>query len=79
MAADYPRVAEKAAAELNPSEVANYLVEMTRLYSRYYHDHPVLQQESADLVVSRVELAKAILQVFRNGVRILGVPFVERM
>jgi len=48
-------------------------------FSAYYHDNPVLHNEDANLVVSRIALARGVLQTLRNGMGLIGVPFLERM
>ena len=75
----YPSVLISAADELNPTALANHLYNLSKLYSRYYHDNPVLHNEEADLVHTRIAIAKAVVQVLRNGFRILGIPFLEKM
>ncbi len=68
-----------AANELNPSVVAAYLFELSKNFSRYYQDHPVLRNEDSNLVVSRIALVRAVLQVVRNGLSLLGIPFLAVM
>ncbi|MGC9312392.1 MAG: arginine--tRNA ligase, partial [Sediminispirochaetaceae bacterium] len=75
----YPEVVSKAADELNPNVITSYLYELSRTFSRYYHDNPVLHNEDKDLVVTRIELSRTILQVLRNAYSLVGIPFLERM
>jgi arginyl-tRNA synthetase len=77
--AQFPEVVSAAAGELNPSVVAAYLFELCKSFSRYYQDHPVLRNEDANLVVSRIALVGAVLQVLRNGLSLLGIPFLSAM
>ncbi len=77
--AQFPEVVSAAAVELNPSIVAAYLFELCKSFSRYYQDHPVLRNEDANLVVSRIALVRAALQVLRNGLSLLGIPFLSAM
>jgi arginyl-tRNA synthetase len=77
--ASFPEVVAQAARELNPSLLTTHLFELARAYSSYYHDHPVLHNEDADLVVSRIELARALRQVLANGLALIGVPFLQEM
>jgi arginyl-tRNA synthetase len=76
---DYPLVVQSAAKELNPSAISTYLYELSRLFSRYYHDHPIIKGESKELSLSRFTLVKALLQLFRNAYSLLGIPFLELM
>ncbi len=75
----FPEIVTAAARELNPSVLTSYLFELCRSYSGYYQDHPVLKNEDQDLVVSRIALVRGMQQVLRNGLQLLGMPFLEAM
>ncbi|MGO9412277.1 MAG: arginine--tRNA ligase [Spirochaetia bacterium] len=75
----FPEIVGAAANELNPSILAAYLFELCKSFSRYYQDHPVLRNEDSNLVVSRIALVRAVLQVLRNGLSLLGIPFLSAM
>lgn len=77
--ATYPEIVNQAATELNPALIAGHLYDLAKNFSRFYHDHPVLHNDNADLVVTRIELANSVLQVMRNGLSLIGVPFLEKM
>jgi arginyl-tRNA synthetase len=77
--AAYPEAVLKAGEEMNPSVITSYLYEVSRIFSRYYHDNPILHNEDHDLVVTRMELAGMILQVLKNAYRLVGIPFLDRM
>ncbi|MEJ2663393.1 MAG: arginine--tRNA ligase [Spirochaetia bacterium] len=77
--AEYPAVVEQAGTEYNPGLVANFLYELAKLFSRYYHENPVLHNEDADIVVTRITLARAVLRVMKNGFALLAIPFIEKM
>jgi arginyl-tRNA synthetase len=75
----FPEAVAGAARDLNPSGVAVPLFELCKSFSRYYQDYPILRNEDANLVVSRIALLRAVLQVLRNGLALLGIPFLEAM
>ena len=79
MVATFDEVVRKAGQDLDPSAIASYLYELSRLFSRYYHDHPVLKAPSAPLVKARFSLVSMVLQVFRNAYALVGIPFLESM
>lgn len=79
LVARYGEVVEEAGRTLNPSAITSYLYELSRLFSKYYHDHPVLKAPSAPLVKARVALVSMVLQVFRNAYALVGIPFLESM
>ena len=76
---DFPSVVELAATTYNPSLVANYLYDVSKTFSRYYHEHPILYAEDPDVAASRVRLSRCVLQVLKNGMFLLNIPFLEVM
>ncbi len=75
----FPEAVEQAGKELNPTTIAVYLYDLSRMYSRYYHDHKILRAESDELVYARVVLSKMVLQVLKNAYALIGIPFLESM
>jgi len=79
MLGNFPELVENAAVEKNPSLIAVYLYKLAKHFSRFYHDNPILHNENKDLIKSRIVLAKSVLQVLKNGLKFISVPFLERM
>lgn len=75
----FPETVAAAARDLNPSVLAVSLFELCKAFSRYYQDNPILRNEDQNLVVSRIALIRGVLQVLRNGLALLGIPFLEAM
>ncbi len=75
----FPERVEQAGKEFNPSVITSFLYEMSRIFSRYYHDNPVLNNENRDLALTRLTLARAVLQVLKNAYSLVGIPFLEVM
>jgi arginyl-tRNA synthetase len=77
--ASLPEVVEKAGEEYNPSYLTEYLFDLGKVFSRYYHDNPVLHNEDRDLVESRVMLVRAVRQVLENALPLVCIPFLQTM
>ena len=77
--ASYPEIVLQAAEELNPSALTAHLYELAKMFSRFYHDNPVLNNDDKTLSVTRMALSEAVLQVLRNGFDLIGIPFLEKM
>lgn len=77
--ATYGEMVRDAGRDLNPSAITSYLYELSRLFSRYYHDHPILKAPSPPLVAARVALVSMVLQVLKNAYALVGIPFLESM
>jgi arginyl-tRNA synthetase len=75
----FPETILTAARDLNPSVLTAYLFELCKSFSRYYQDHPVLRNEDAGLVLSRIALVRGVMQILKNGLALLGIPFLEAM
>ncbi len=77
---EYPEIVRRAANELEPHKIANYLYELARELNRYYEATPVAvgdipqQTREARLGV----LAKAAY-VFTHGLDLLGIEVPEKM
>jgi len=70
---------EKSALEYNPSVICTYLYDLSRNFSRFYHDNQILKAETKELVKARVILSKMVLQVLKNSFKLVGIPFLEKM
>lgn len=75
----FPETVAIAARDLSPSNVAVHLFELSKAFSRWYQENPVLRNEDPDLVVTRIALVRAVAQVLKNGLRLLAMPFLEAM
>lgn len=75
----FPDAVREAGSELNPGIIANFLYELAKSYSRFYHECQILKAESGELVKARTVLSEMVLQVLKNGFSLIGVPFLEKM
>ncbi|MDR2404698.1 MAG: arginine--tRNA ligase [Spirochaetaceae bacterium] len=77
--AAYNGAVADAAAKMDPSLLAAYLYELSRSFSRFYHDCPVLNAPTADLAASRLALCRGVLRVLRDAMNLICIPFLESM
>ncbi len=75
----YPEVVARSGAELDPSLVCSFLYELSRLFSRWYHDNSVIKAGSESLVRARIELSAMVMQVLKNAFALVGIPFLDVM
>ena len=76
---DYPTVIAKAAEGLNPSEVAAYVYEVAKAFSKFYQNCPIVNAEDKTLAGARLYLASCTLQVIKNAMKLVLVPYLEKM
>ena len=85
VAAQYPRVIEAAALSHEPHRIAFYLGDLAAAFHSTWNrgnDDPsrrFLIEDRLDLTRARLELARAIGQVLKNGLGLMGVEAAEEM
>ena len=77
----YPAVVEKAAENLDPSGVASYVYDTAKAFSKFYQTCPIvsLAEENKKLAGARLYLVECTLQVIKNAMNLLLVPYLEKM
>lgn len=68
-----------AIEKLEPSVVTRYVIEVAKLFNKFYNAHSVLNLEDEELKKARLALVKASLQVIKNGLGLIGIEVVEKM
>lgn len=76
---DFEGAIEESAKLYNPSMVANYAYELTKLYNRFYHEHNILKEEDETIKTFRLQLSSACAQTLSNAMNLLGINVPERM
>ncbi len=74
----YPEVVKKAAADYDPSGIANYLYDLAKNYHRFYHDLPILNADDGAKSF-RITLNQLVANVLTHGMDLLGIEMPDRM
>ncbi|HCC37902.1 MAG TPA: arginine--tRNA ligase, partial [Treponema sp.] len=77
--AAYPAAVGEAAAGLDPSSLAAYLYDLSKSFSRFYHDCPILNAGDSALSAARLELSRAVMLVLKDALELICIPFLEVM
>jgi arginyl-tRNA synthetase len=75
----YPNALVDATEKYNPSLLANYLYELARDFNRFYYELPILKTDEREVMRLRLGLSKAVRDVLRFGLGLLGIHAPERM
>jgi arginyl-tRNA synthetase len=70
---------KQAAYEYSPAIIANYVYDLAKEYSQYYHDTPVFKEESKNLILFRLQLSKTVGDAIKSSMKLLGIEVPERM
>ncbi len=77
---EYPEVVQRAAQELEPHKVANYLYELARELNRYYETTPVAVGDvPGDIRDARLGVLAKASHVFTHGLNLLGIEVPSKM
>lgn len=74
----YKEAVLNAGKEKQPHRVTFYLMELAACFHSYYNMHKVLTEDRA-LSCARLYLVKAVKEVVKNGLNLLGVSAPEKM
>lgn len=75
----YPLMIEQACEEHNPSVIAIYAFNLAKLFNTFYAEHSVLNAESGEKKILRLQLCEMTANVIASGMRLLGIKVPERM
>ncbi len=75
----FPEALAAATTDYRPNQITAYLWELSRTYSGFFTNCPVLKAESESLRLSRLLLCDLTARVIRQGLDLLGIRTIERM
>lgn len=78
-ALEWPEMIQSAAKAYDPSIIANYCYDLTKAYSRWYQDHPVLKETIQSKREARHALCAICERNIKSGMALLGIQMPERM
>lgn len=76
---DFPQTVNRAAENLDPSAMAAYLYDVSKLFSKFYQNCSIVNAESEELKSARLFLAECTLTVMKKAMNLVLVPFLEKM
>ena len=59
--------------------MTSYLYDVSKLFSKFYQTCSILNAENKQLASSRLYLVECTLQVMKNAMELVLVPFLEKM
>ena len=73
----FPNVIAQAAADYDPSQIAKYIVDLSRSFNKYYGQVRILDDDKYKQ--ARLQLVSAVSIVLTEGLRLLGLHAPEEM
>ena len=75
----YPDIIEKAAKEMNPSEIAGYIYGLAQAFNTFVTELRILTAETDEKKELRLQLCQMTVNIIKSGMGLLGIGVPERM
>jgi len=76
--AEFPDIISKASEEYKPFLMSKYLLELSKLFTAFYHECPIIKAEP-ELRKARLALVESVRIVLKSGLSLIGIEVLERM
>lgn len=76
--AKYPELIVQAGQKHNPSDIAKYIFELTKVFNDYYHSINILKS-NPKTKAARLSLVKQLSSLMLNAFAVLGLEALEEM
>ncbi|MCL2764874.1 MAG: arginine--tRNA ligase [Treponema sp.] len=77
--AEYNQAVSEAAQNMDPSQIAGYLYELSKAFSRFYHECPILNCDDKELSRARLDLGRAVMYILKDAFHLACIPFLDVM
>lgn len=74
----FPDVIREAADKYEPSMITRAVTDIAQAYNKFYYEHRILDEEPG-VSAARVALTRAVRQVIKTGLYLIGIEAPERM
>lgn len=72
----FAEIVENSCITLNPSNIAVYSYQISKIFNEFYHSCPVINSENESF---RLAIVSAFRQVLKNSLNLLGIETLEKM
>ncbi|QAR30609.1 arginine--tRNA ligase [Ornithobacterium rhinotracheale] len=76
---EYREVVNKAAQELSPALVANYVYDLVKQFNSFYQNHSILNADTELQKQVRLHLAEQVAVKIQKSLQLLGIKVPQRM
>ncbi|MFN7088854.1 MAG: DALR anticodon-binding domain-containing protein, partial [Candidatus Paceibacteria bacterium] len=75
----FPELIEKTAKDLRPHYIADYALELSTVFNKFYVKNPVLNAEHENDKMRRLLIVAAVANTLKNALYLLGIDTLEKM
>jgi arginyl-tRNA synthetase len=70
---------QNAAKDYSPAVIANYVYDLAKEYSQYYHDTHIFKESDDEVIKFRLSLSKRVGEAIKASLDLLGIDVPDRM
>jgi arginyl-tRNA synthetase len=75
----FPEILVETRIRFAPSVLCHYLYELAASYSTFYMKHKILEAETQEMKIIRLNLTQAVMTILSTGLQLLGIQVPEKM
>jgi arginyl-tRNA synthetase len=75
----FPEIIQEAAEKFSPNLICNFVFDLAKKYNLFYDLYPILKAEDEETKNFRLILTKAVAQIIKNSLFILGIEVPKKM
>jgi arginyl-tRNA synthetase len=75
----FPEIVQEAAEKFSPNLICNFVFDLAKKYNLFYDSYPILKAENEKTKNFRLILTKAVAQILKNSLLILGIETPQKM
>jgi arginyl-tRNA synthetase len=75
----FPEIVQEAAEKFSPNLICNFVFDLAKKYNLFYDSYPILKAENEKTKNFRLILTKAVAQIIKNSLLILGIETPQKM
>ncbi|MEX1014698.1 MAG: arginine--tRNA ligase [Candidatus Paceibacterota bacterium] len=75
----FPKILNISCENEEPHKICSYLEDLAQSFNSFYGNTSIINTENSNLKLSRIQLAKQVSVVIKEGLRILGIAVPNKM
>ena len=76
---EFKEIVKSAARRYEPSMITRHIVDLSQKFNKYYFEHRIMDDDSPEKNLARLQLTYAVKQVIKTGLDLIGIQAPEKM
>jgi len=76
---NFPEKLAEAGSNYDPSIIANYAYDLSKTFSKFYGEVPIIDDSNSDVTNFRLTLCNEVAKLIKRNLEMMGMEVVERM